>query len=121
MAYLFYLGVNLLDDFVGVRAGYLIDADIDARTAVGFTNDIVVLRPQFHTGYVANAQHITVRQRSDYKVLVLLFLFISSAIFQHILERVLALSTQRTCSHLHVLLVQHLRHIVRSQSVLGHL
>ena len=62
MANVLHLGIYLLDDFVGVRACHLVDTDVDARTAVCLTNDVIVLRTQFHAGYVANAQHVAVGQ-----------------------------------------------------------
>ena len=121
MAYLLHLGVNLLDNLVGIRAGHLIDADVDTRTAVGLGNDVIVLRTQLHTGNVANAQHVAIGQRAYHQVGILLLLLIATSIFQHILERIVALGAQRTCGHLHVLFVQHLGDVGRRQSVLRHL
>ena len=121
MAYLLHLTVYLLDNLVGIGTCHLVDADVDARLTVGLTYYIIVLRTQFHTGYVADAQDITTGQRTDDQLFVFLLLLVAAAIFQHVLESILALSAQRTCGHLNVLLVEHLCHIGWRQPIAGHL
>ena len=118
---LLHLTVYLLDDLVGVRPSHLIDADVHTWTAIRFTYYIIVLRTEFHPGNVADAQHVTVGQRAHHHLLITLFVLITATIFQHILERVLALGTQRTRRHFHVLFTQHLIDVGRCQSVAGHL
>ena len=93
MAYLLHLGVNLLDNLVGVGACHLIDADVHTGPSVGLTYNIIVLRAKLHTGNIADAQHVTVGQRTDDEVFIFPFLLVAAPVFQHILERVLTFGT----------------------------
>ena len=93
MAYLLHLGVNLLDNLVGVGACHLVDADVHTRPSIGLTYYIIVLRAKLHTGNVTDAQHVAVGQRTDDKVLIFLFLLVAAPVLQHILERVPTLGT----------------------------
>ena len=93
MPYLLHFSVYLLDNLVGIRACHLVNRNIDAWTAIGLANDVIVLRTQFHTGYVAYAQHVAIGQRTHHQILVVFLLLIASTVLQHILERVLTLGT----------------------------
>ena len=121
LANLLHLAVNLLDDLVGIRARHLIDHDVHARMSVGLADKAVALCAELHLCHVADAQHVAIGQRPDHHLLVALLLLVASTVFQHILERVFRVGTQRSGGRLHVLLIEHLVHIGRSDAIAGHL
>ena len=83
----------MFDNLISIRAGNLVDGDVYTWTAVGLTDDIVVLRAQFHTGNIADAQYVAIGQRANDQILVVFLLLIATPVFQHILEGVCALGT----------------------------
>ena len=94
LGYFYHLFVNKFDDFVGIRAGSLCNHTGGSRFASNFTGDGVFQQSQFNSRHIFQAQHFSVVERTDNEIFVVLFVFITAAVFEHILERVFRFRAQ---------------------------
>ena len=101
------LAVYGLDNLVGIRTAYLVDHDVHAGMSVGLSDEVVVDGAQFHPCHILDAQHVSVGQRLDDHVLVVLFLLVLSAVFKHILEGGFRIGTECSGGGFNVLLAQY--------------